>query len=191
VECHRQALVSFTELGNEYGAADARSSLAWVHLYLGDPKAALQDLGMALDTYRRSGRTRNEVIILRGIALATAALNRFQDALAGARQAKARSLAPLDHLMSANCIAWIHFRAGHHDEAEHRYAEAIALGKEEGSSYGVARATTGLANIAALRGDHTSALRLWAKASELSGQLNLILLGEARVRTELERAMAP
>jgi tetratricopeptide (TPR) repeat protein len=93
--------------------------------------------------------------------------------------------------MSANCIAWIHFCAGHHDEAEQHYAEAIALGKEEDSSYEIARATTGLANIAALRSDHTSALQLWAKASKLSGQLNPILLGEAQVRTELERATTP
>jgi tetratricopeptide (TPR) repeat protein len=67
-ECHRQALVSFTELGNEYGATDARSNLAWTHLYLGDSEAALQELGTALETYRRSGRTRNEIIGLLAVS---------------------------------------------------------------------------------------------------------------------------
>jgi tetratricopeptide (TPR) repeat protein len=117
--------------------------------------------------------------------------DRFEDALVYARQAEARSQTPLDQLMSINCIARIHFRAGHYDEAERHYAEAITLGAKEDSAYEIARATTGLANIAALRGDHTRAARLWAKAFELSGKLNPILLGEAHVRAKLERRIAP
>jgi hypothetical protein len=51
-ECHQRAHGRFAESGDERGATDALSSLAWVRLYQGDPEAALRDLTSALGRSR-------------------------------------------------------------------------------------------------------------------------------------------
>jgi tetratricopeptide (TPR) repeat protein/transcriptional regulator with XRE-family HTH domain len=184
-DCHAQAADAFTAAGNPYGATDALSSLAWVRYYQGDAEQALRDLAVSLEAYRRSHRTRNEAIALRGMALAAAALGLFGDAAGYAERARERAQTPLDLLMAVNCAGWVAYRAGRFAAAAHEYAAAVGLAGREGSPYELARALTGLGNLAAARGDQGAAGEHWRAADEQQVRLDPVLLGEARVRLEL------
>ncbi|WP_103351139.1 tetratricopeptide repeat protein [Amycolatopsis sp. CA-128772] len=179
---HQQAQEEFARADDDRGAIDALSSLAWARLYRGEAEAALADLTTVLAVYRRTGRTRNVMIALRGIALASAALGRFAEALAAAREATGLAQLPVDRAMSASCEAWVHFRAGDWDDAEHRYRHAAEVADDAGSEYERARALTGLGNTAAARGDRPSAQRWWAEAAAYRVTLNPAVLGEAEYR---------
>jgi tetratricopeptide (TPR) repeat protein len=184
VDCHERAQACFALAGDERGGTDALSSRAWAVLYQGDPEAALRDLTTALTEYRRTERTRNVVIALRGIAIALAALDRFDEAVIHAREARQLAQLPLDVLMSVNCLAWTHYRAGRLDEAAEHYLRAMELAELTESDYERARACTGLGNIAAQRDDHRTAERWWSEADEHQVDLNPLTLGEAAVRSE-------
>jgi len=182
VRCHQQAQAEFALARDDRGAIDALSSLAWARLYRGEAEPALGDLTTVLAVYRRTGRTRNVVIALRGIALASVALDRFPEALAAAREAAGLAQLPVDQAMSVCCVAWVHFRAGHWGEAERGYHRAAAVADDAGSEYERARALTGLGNTAAARGDHRTAARWWAEADAYRVTLNPAVLGEAKYR---------
>ncbi|MEV7093468.1 NB-ARC domain-containing protein [Amycolatopsis sp. NPDC051045] len=182
VRFHRQAQEQFALAGDDRGAIDALSSLAWARLYRGEAEPALADLTTVLAVYRRTGRTRNVVIALRGIALASVALSRFPEALAAAREAAELAQLPVDRAMSANCEAWVHFRAGRWDDAERGYHHAAEVADDAGSEYERARALTGLGNTAAERGDRRTAARWWAEAAAYRVTLNPAVLGEAEYR---------
>ncbi|WP_410564005.1 tetratricopeptide repeat protein [Amycolatopsis sp. cmx-4-61] len=182
VRLHQQAQEQFALARDDRGTIDALSSLAWARLYRGEAEPALADLATVLTVYRRTGRTRNVVIALRGIALASAALDRFPEALAAAAEAAALAQLPVDRAMSANCEAWVHFRAGHSADAERCYHRAAEVADDAGSEYERARALTGLGNTAAARGDRATASRWWAEAAEYRVTLNPAVLGEAEYR---------
>ncbi|WP_410593215.1 tetratricopeptide repeat protein [Amycolatopsis sp. lyj-23] len=182
VSLHRQAQEQFALARDDRGTIDALSSLAWARLYRGEAEPALADLTTVLAVYRRTGRTRNVVIALRGIALASVALDRFPEALAAAEEAAALAQLPVDRAMSANCQAWVHFRAGRWEEAESGYHRAAEVADDAGSEYERARALTGLGNTAAGRGDRATASRWWAEAAEYRVTLNPAVLGEAEYR---------
>ncbi|WP_236794605.1 tetratricopeptide repeat protein [Amycolatopsis sp. GM8] len=181
-DCHRRALARCTEAGDERGATDALSSLAWVRLYQGDPAATVRDLTASLGVYRAAGRTRNVAITLRGIALAETELGGFADALEHAAEARRLAALPVETLMAVNCLAWIHFRAGDLDAAEAHYREAVELAVLAVSDYERARALTGLGNVAAARGEPAAAADHWAAADALGVRLEPRVLGEARAR---------
>ncbi|OLF10133.1 transcriptional regulator [Actinophytocola xinjiangensis] len=182
---HEQAQARFALAGDERGRIDALSSRAWAVLYQGDPESAVRDLTTALAVYRRDERIRNVVIALRGIAIALTALDRFDEALVHAEQARSLAQLPLDVLMSVNCVAWIHFRAGRLNNAADFYQRAAEIaGLAEESDYEHARACTGLGNIAARRGDRRTAERWWSEADEHQVDLNPLTLGEAVIRSE-------
>ncbi|GLZ29148.1 hypothetical protein Lesp02_13380 [Lentzea sp. NBRC 105346] len=88
--------------------------------------------------------------------------------------------------MSVNCEAWAYFRAHHHEAAVEHYEQAVELSDRCGSRYELARATTGLGNVEAAAGRHTRAAELWAKADELHGGLDAVMVGEMRERMLLE-----
>jgi tetratricopeptide (TPR) repeat protein len=182
VRFHQQAQEQFALARDDRGAIDALSSLAWARLYRGEAGPSLADLTTVLAVYRRTGRTRNVVIALRGIALASVALERFPEALAAAQEATELAQLPVDRAMSANCEAWVHFRAGRWDEAERRYHRAAEVADDAGSEYERARALTGLGNTAAGRGDRPGAARWWAEAAAYRVTLNPAVLGEAEYR---------
>jgi tetratricopeptide (TPR) repeat protein len=182
VRFHQQAQEQFALAGDDRGTTDALSSLAWARLYRGEAEPALADLTTVLGVYRRTGRTRNVVIALRGIALATVALDRFPEALTAAREAAELAQLPVDRAMSANCEAWVHFRAGQWDDAERAYQRAAEVADDAGSEYERARALTGLGNTAAERGDRPAAARWWAEAAAYRVTLNPAVLGEAEYR---------
>ena len=182
VRFHQQAQEQFALAGDDLGAIDALSSLAWARLYRGEAEPALADLTAVLAVYRRTGRTRNVVIALRGIALAHVALERFPEALAAAREAAGLAQLPVDRAMSVNCEAWVHFRAGRWDDAERCYHRAAEVADDAGSEYERARALTGLGNTAAERGDRTAAARRWADAAAYRVTLDPAVLGEAEYR---------
>lgn len=188
-DCYREALGLFSSLADEHGAANARSNLAWANLYLGDHSAALRDLKTALDFYRRTGATRNAAITLRGIALTEAEMGSLTDALSNAEQARdeLRELElELDMAMALNCIAWIHFRAHRYPEAATFYQQAVEWGASSGMRYEVARAHTGLGNVAAAVRNHAKATELWSAAAESAADLSPVVVGEARARRGLE-----
>lgn len=184
---YREALSLFRALGDGHGTT-ARSNLAWVDFYLGEHLAAVKGMTVALAAYQRAGADRNAAITLRGIALAETALGRFDDALAHAEQARGEFVAlnlDLDVVMTLNCLAWVHFRAGHAAEAADLYQRAVEAGERYGSRYEVSRAQTGLGNVAAIRGDFDLADRHWSQADRFDGVLNPLMVGEARTRNEL------
>ncbi|MDT8915270.1 helix-turn-helix transcriptional regulator [Amycolatopsis sp. PS_44_ISF1] len=185
VRCHRLAQECFAEAHDERGQVDALSSLAWARLYGGEPEAALADLERVLEVYRRTGRIRNVVIALRGIAYAGSALGRHEEAIASAKEANDLAQLPVDRAMSANCRAWTWFRAGHLDDAGRGYTTAAELAEQAGSDHERARALLGLGNVAASGGDRATAARRWAEAAEYRVRLDPVVLGEARARLEL------
>jgi tetratricopeptide (TPR) repeat protein len=161
---------------------DALSSLAWARRYRGEAEPAVADLTTVLAGYRRTSRTRNVVIALRGIALASVALGRFPEAPAAAEEATGLAQLPVDRAMSVNCEAWIHFRASRWDEESRGYQRAAAVADDAGSEYERARALTGRGNTAAARGDRTEAERWWAAAAAYRVTLDPAVLGEAEYR---------
>ncbi|MFI9380781.1 ATP-binding protein [Kutzneria sp. NPDC052558] len=189
---HRQALALFREIGDDNGATVALSNLAWVTLYLGQPETALRDMVIALESYRRAGSTRNAAITLRGMALAEVELGAFADALRHAEQARDEFAGTdLDAAMALNCIAWVHYRAGRHQASAAHYQQAALFGERGRSPHEVARAKTGLGNIAATAGDHVAASQLWADATRLHPDLSAVTVGEATARLAWEQTATP
>ncbi|WP_091627355.1 tetratricopeptide repeat protein [Amycolatopsis saalfeldensis] len=184
IRCHRLAQERFAEADDERGLVDALSSLAWARLYAGEPEPALADLRQVLEVYRRTGRTRNVVIALRGIAYACSELGRHDEAVASAGEANDLAQLPVDQAMSANCLAWMCFRAGRAEAAERGYLAAAEIADQAGSDYERARALLGLGNVAAGRGEGDAAARWWAEAAGYRVKLDPAVLGEARVRQE-------
>ncbi|MCG8915004.1 helix-turn-helix domain-containing protein [Actinokineospora sp. PR83] len=185
VDCHERAGAAFAAAGDRRGEVDALSSLAWVRLYQGDAEAAVRDLGIALGVYRRTGRTRNAVIALRGLALALTALDRFDEAREHAAEARESAQLPVDAVMGLTCQAWVSYRAGDLADARLRYTEAADLAELAGSRYERARALTGLGNTAARQGDPRGARDLWAFADELGVPVHPVVVGEGRARRGL------
>ncbi|MEU4247746.1 tetratricopeptide repeat protein [Amycolatopsis sp. NPDC026612] len=183
VRFHQQAQEQFALARDDRGAIDALSSLAWARLYRGEADSALADLTTVLGGYRRTGRIRNVAIALRGIALALVTLGRFPEALAAARESAELAQLPVERAMSANCEAWVRFRAGEWDEAERCYHRAAEVADDAGSEYERARALTGLGNTAAERHDRPAAARWWAEAAAYRVSLDPAVLGEAEYRT--------
>ncbi|WP_372669987.1 NB-ARC domain-containing protein [Amycolatopsis kentuckyensis] len=182
VRFHERAQECFARARDDRGAIDALSSLAWARLYRGEAEATLTDLTTVLAVYRRTGRTRNVVIALRGIALASTVLERFESALSSAQEAVQLAQLPVDRVMSVNCEAWVRFRAGQWAEAESCYRRAAELADDAGSEYEKARALTGLGNTAAGRGDREAAARWWTEAAAYRVTLDPRVLGEAEYR---------
>ncbi|MFJ1598475.1 tetratricopeptide repeat protein [Streptomyces sp. NPDC088261] len=185
VERHQEALEIFRELNDERGIVDALCNLAWADLYRGEPENALCGLRVALSHYRRMGDDRKAAITLRGIALTESQLGLYLDALHHAKQAREvfRTLdLRLDVVMSTNCIAWAHFRAGEYQGAAFHYDLAAIQAERFGSCYERARALVGLGNVHAASGRHAEAAEQWAHADEVLSPLSPVMVGEARVR---------
>lgn len=185
-EHYEEALALFRASADEHGMVSALSNLAWVNLYLGDHAQALRDMGTALESYRRTGARRNAAITLRGMALTETELGAFEDALRHGVEAHDEFLAlglDLDLAMALNCLAWTHFRAGGLEAAVTWYERAADTAARCGSSHEVARAETGLGNVAATTGDHETAQRLWTSAA--TNPLDPLMVGEERVRRAL------
>lgn len=189
-----EALRLFHSLEDEHGEATTRSNLGWVYLYLGNYAAALRQLNYALEFYERNGSIRNAVIALRGIALTEVETGSFAQALRHAQRAarESRELKlELDAAMALNCVAWVHFQAGQHEEAAGFYAQAAELGQSSGSRYEVARAWTGLGNVAMTRRDHARASKQWSLADESMPAFSSDIAGEAKIRRSLASAVLP
>ncbi|MEU7524629.1 helix-turn-helix domain-containing protein [Saccharothrix sp. NPDC042600] len=186
LDCHTAAETAYNSAGNSPGALDALSSAAWVRLYQGSPGDTVRDLGIALDGYRRSGRTRNEMIALRGLALASAALDDHDTALEFACEAHSLAQLPLDVVMCLNCLAWVCFRAGRLEEAGHLYRQAAHRAQLANTPYEHTRALVGLGNTAAHRGSPAEAVRLWREADESKLPVNPLVVGEGDARARLE-----
>ncbi|MBM7776148.1 tetratricopeptide (TPR) repeat protein [Actinokineospora baliensis] len=186
ISCHERALAAFTAARNTWGRTDALSSLAWARLYHGEPEVTAHDLEEALAAYRTAGRMRNVAIASRGIALALTMLERYDEALEHAERARAQpDQQPVDVLMALNCLAWIHYNAGRLDEAVRLYREACGLAELAGSAYELARALTGLGNVAAVRGDVAASRAHWGEADRQETRLLPEVLGEEKVRRSL------
>jgi tetratricopeptide (TPR) repeat protein len=182
--CHQRAEQAMEAANDHIGATDARASLAWVRLYEGAYEQALADFGIALTAYQRQLRPRSECITLRGMALAAAWLGADADASAYLDRAVPLVQTPLDRAMTANCAAWVNFRAGRYEAAAADYAAAAELARPE-SAYELARALTGLGNIAATRGEEAAAARCWIEADAQPVILDGGIAAEAAVRRTL------
>jgi tetratricopeptide (TPR) repeat protein len=185
-DCHRRALDEFTRRGNTRGVVDATASLAWVSIYQGDYEPALRDLLTALGTYRHVGRERNEMITLRGLVLAAAALGRHAEALDYANAALRLARTPHAELLATTCVAWARYQAGDMAGAATAYTASIDLAEQRNLPAEAARARTGLANTAAVGGDWATARMLWAEADAEALPLNPRLIGEAAARGAVE-----
>ncbi|MGW0521879.1 tetratricopeptide repeat protein [Crossiella sp. NPDC003009] len=183
---HAEARIEFTRAGDYRGELDALSSMAWVRLYQGSPEDAVHGLTAALDRYQRSGRVRNAVIAMRGLALACSELDRHDEAMDYAGEATELAQLPVDTVMGVNCLAWVCFQAGNLDDAERHYQEAARTAEEAGSPYERTRALTGLGNIAARRGDPAEAVKLWDRADEPGILVRPVVVGEGSTRSWLE-----
>ncbi|WP_409465402.1 helix-turn-helix domain-containing protein [Amycolatopsis sp. GA6-003] len=182
---HGRAAELFAGLVDERGETDSRASLAWVQLYRGEPGEALAGLRKAAEVYRTSGRSRNEVITLRGMALAATSLNRSFEALEYARRAHELASSPREALLAVNCLGWVCYRAAIHGDAHTWYEKAACLAREENEVAELARSLVGLGNIAAEQGELAVASERWAAADRLPVQLNPVIVGELVARRRL------
>jgi tetratricopeptide (TPR) repeat protein len=187
---HQEALNIYGEIGDEHGQMDARANMGWTHHYSGADKSAFAELGTALEFYQRIGVPRKVAITLRGIALTEIELGAYADAVAHATEAE-EMLAALgldfDTTMALNCLGWAHFRFGHHDEAAAAYHRAVEIGERAGSPHEVARAETGLGNVAAAQDRLDAAQRHWDRAQDRYPGLNATVVGESRARLAVNR----
>ncbi|MFE3171305.1 helix-turn-helix domain-containing protein [Amycolatopsis sp. NPDC059090] len=182
---HGRAAELFAGLGDEYGETDSRASLAWVQLYRGEPVEALAGLGKAGEAYRRTGRSRNEIITLRGMALAATSLNRAFEALEYAQRAYGLASSPREVLLAVNCLGWVCYCAAIHGDARAWYDKAADLAQDENELAELARALVGLGNVAAEQGELAVAGQRWAAADQLPVQLNSVIVGELVARRRL------
>jgi tetratricopeptide (TPR) repeat protein len=185
--CYQKALAVFTALDDEHGRISATANLGWVHHYRGDQAAAMAQLRTAVRFHRRTGIGRTMAITLRGMALVAVELGATTDAVAHAREALAvfENLGLfLDSAMTWNCLGWALFRAGQHGPADAAYRRALVVGRQAGSGHEVARAETGLGNVASADGRTVDAQRRWALADSHGLDLNATTVGEARVRLD-------
>jgi tetratricopeptide (TPR) repeat protein len=184
-EHYQAALAVFRELTDEHGEVNALANLGWVHHYRGDYAAALRDLSGAVEFYRRTGAARNAAITLRGVALAETELGAYDDSRTHATEALdtfERLGLLLDAAMALNCLGWTNFRSGRHEQAAAAYRRAAEVGEQADSQYEVARAKTGLGNIAAAADDLDAARRYWDDAEQRYPDLDTTLVGESRAR---------
>jgi tetratricopeptide (TPR) repeat protein/transcriptional regulator with XRE-family HTH domain len=188
VECHDRAWRCFRQAGDERGATDAISSRAWTLLAAGDLAGAHRDLAMSLVAYRETGRPHNIAIALRGMAFVLTAMGRFDEATSHVDEARNLARIPHDVLMTINCGAWIHYRAGRFADAGREYQAALEVAEHIDSDYEIARSMTGLGNAIAQQGDHETAERWWAQADGLDVPLNPQVSGEAWARANLAEA---
>lgn len=182
---YRDALALFRELGDEHGEMNSVANLGWVHHYQGEYADALRDLSAAVEFYRRTGADRNTAITLRGIALAETELGEFERSAEHAHEALGvfeRSGLLLDAAMALNCLGWTYFRSGEHERAAAAYVRAVDVGGRADSAYEVARAKTGLGNIAAASDDVAAAQRHWDDAERVWPGLDASTVGESRAR---------
>jgi tetratricopeptide (TPR) repeat protein len=183
--CYQKALPMFTALEDQHGWISTTANLGWVHHYEGDHLVAIELLGKAVRFHRHAGTSRNTAITLRGIALVEVELNANADAIAHAGEALTifddLGLG-LDAAMTWNCLGWAHFRAGRHGPAEAAYRRAVSIGQTAKSAHEVARAETGLGNVAAVLGRTVDARRHWSTADGYSTKLSATTTGEARAR---------
>ncbi|HEX5406933.1 MAG TPA: tetratricopeptide repeat protein [Pseudonocardiaceae bacterium] len=180
---YETALPLFRELKDDHGEVNTLANLGWVHHYRGAHEAALRDLTTALEFYQRTGAARNAAITRRGIALAQTELGAYAESLTHATEALAvfeRLGLLLDATMALNCIGWTNFRSGHHEQAATAYRRAVEVGEQADSKYEVARAKTGLGNIAAAADDVATAQRHWDEAQQCYPDLNTTMVGESR-----------
>ncbi|ROS38825.1 tetratricopeptide repeat protein [Amycolatopsis thermoflava] len=184
-ECYREALALYREIGDEHGESTVLAHQAWARHYLGDHRGALADLREALEFYERVGNARNAAITRRGIALVLTALGRAAEAA----ELAAATLDVFDRLdlgfdaaMTLNCLGWAYFHLADHARAGAAYQDALARAEACGSPHEVARAYTGLGNIASARGDEEQAVEWWELADEAHPALDPLIIGEARVR---------
>ncbi|MEV0675982.1 helix-turn-helix domain-containing protein [Actinosynnema sp. NPDC050436] len=186
LDCHTEARAAYKNAGNHWGELDAFSSAAWVRLYQGAPDDTLRDLTTALDGYRRSERTRNVVITLRGLALASAAIDDHDAALEFACEAIDLAQLPVEVAMGLNCLAWVCFRAGRVDGAGLLYQKAARQAELADIPYERTRALVGLGNTAAHRGLAAEAAELWNQADGSRVSVNALVVGEGEARSRLE-----
>jgi tetratricopeptide (TPR) repeat protein len=183
---HRRALATFRELGDEYGTTSVLADQAWVNHCQGAHREALQDLIIALDFYRKSSMARKVAATLRRVALVETALGAYSDAIEHAGQSLSTSDdAGLELAEAQNCLGWAHFNDRRLAEAEAWYRKALASAEECGSAHEVARAVTGLGNVAAADRRAVEAGRYWSQATRLLIPLNPLLVGEMRARLAL------
>lgn len=183
--CFRSALPLFRELGDEQGQVTTSAHLGWAHYYQGEYETALCELSMAVEFYQRVGNDRNVAITLRGRALTETELGNYTASIGHATEALAlaeRTGLSLDAVMALNCLGWTYFRCGQHDLAAVTYRQAIGAAQRANNPYEVARAMTGLGNIAAATDNLAEAQRWWDDAEEHHPDLNTITVGESRVR---------
>jgi tetratricopeptide (TPR) repeat protein len=183
--CYEAALPLYHALRDEHGQVTTRANLGWAHYYRGHLKPALRELTSAAEFYLRTGAERNAAITLRGIALVETELVRYADSLVHVTEALAtcrRLGLLLDTAMALNCLGWTYFRAGRHDQAAVTYRQAVEAGEQANSPYEMARAVTGLGNIAAAADDEAEAQRWWNLAEERYPDLNAVIVGESKAR---------
>ena len=189
---YRQAMTVFEAIGDERGRVTSLANLGWAHHYGGDQDAARRDLGAALAFYRNADAQRNVAITLRGLALAETELGAYPAAIDHATEAlhmlddiesrHGESGLEHDRAMAFNCLGWALFRAGDPDRSAAAYRNAVTFGETAGSDYELARAETGLGNIAAAGDRPAEAQWYWDRAEAHHPGLDAIMVGESRLR---------
>lgn len=193
---YAEALALFRAAGDGHGASTALARHAWVSYHRGEPERALGDLRTALDFYEQEEPSgRNAAITRRGVARVEAELGQYAlavaDGSAALEQCRALGL-ELDAAITLNHLGWAGYlwARAEPDEvaagalrarAADWYGRAAELSERLGAQHELARARTGLGNLASAAGDADRARVFWASAASHGVELSPTQ-GEARAR---------
>jgi tetratricopeptide (TPR) repeat protein len=191
MDCYRQALALFTELGDADGQAWVRNNLGVAHVDLGELPAAVEEFNRALPLYRDASDTPGEGICLNNLGDACRrsgetdqAARHLEDALAIQRRTD-------DHAgqrFTLHTLADLHRDQGEYDQAVRRYREAHTLSVTLGDQWGAARVLNHLGDTLAATGDTEPASDCWRQALAVLSELGSPEADEIRARLTSEPA---
>ena len=192
---YEEARAIALELGADEPLGDALYGLAFLTMLEGDPATAAELHAEARVVYERLGEPRR----LAGSTMSQAMVLTHQGEFADAERYLKEALPRFIELgdlwgagTSSGALGQVHQRQGNLDLAAEHYLESIAYGEQIGDDTGIAVAIQSLSGIAGHRGDHQTALLLYAAGEALTevkggrAPATLLELADPRPAAELE-----
>ncbi len=184
---HERAAEAAVRLGDEVGAAHARTNLGRVHNLLGDHLPARDAFRMALAVFRRRGDRLHEAAVHSDLGLMSENVGDYAAAADSQQCARARYRELGNRLGEAHTVrrlGGVHQAAGEYRRAADLLAEAGEIYREIGDRLGEAHTLAALGTLRQSTGDHRDAIDLLRQAANSYRTLENPL-GEANTLRDL------